>query len=183
MWSTKHNGPLVYFSLHGLTVEPVLSKPGCWPDNLEDAFFLPAKWRRSQETSFEGNSELFRNPVPMRAVPLFRHEVLGLGANSRTSRTKMFGETRRTRQKREADGAALHFPQTNGPLRGRLQRPLATKGEVDCLRRARVVIEVWQPCGGHWGGAEYTMACLSPVPVLRLEEGMLVVELEGTLNR
>src|SRR6266478_5130580 len=77
----------VYFSLHGLTVDQVLVNR-VLPEDVEDAFFR--EWRRSQETSLK-EIETYFDPVPMRRVPLFRHEVLGLG-RIRELAHEMFGE-------------------------------------------------------------------------------------------
>src|SRR5215469_3242702 len=64
----------VYFSLHGLTVDQVLVNR-VLPDDIEDAFF--SEWRRTQ-SKFLKEIEGYFEPVPMRCVPLFRHEILGL---------------------------------------------------------------------------------------------------------
>ena len=160
----------VYFSLHGLTVDQVLVNR-VLPDNLEDAFFR--EWRRSQETSLK-EIETYFDPVPMRRVPLFRHEVLGLG-RIRELAHEMFGE--------REDPAAVKrterpytFRKRNGRYEVRVQAPFATKGEVGLFKKGdELVIEVGTV--RRHVGLPNTMAGLSPVRA-RLEEGMLVVELE-----
>src|SRR5512137_548234 len=64
----------VYFSLHGLTVDQVLVNR-VLPEEIEDSFFR--EWRKSQ-AKFLQEVEAYFAPVPMRCVPLFRQEVLGL---------------------------------------------------------------------------------------------------------
>src|SRR5216683_3921553 len=77
----------VYFSLHGLTVDQVLVNR-VLPDDVEDPFFR--EWRRSQQ-KFLKEVEAYFAPVPMRCVPLFRHEVLGLERIRELAR-EMFGK-------------------------------------------------------------------------------------------
>jgi len=160
----------VYFSLHGLTVDQVLVNR-VLPDNVEDAFFR--EWRRSQETSLK-EIESYFDPVPMRRVPLFRHEVLVLERLRELAR-EMFGE--------REDPAAVKrterhysFRKRNGSYEVRLQAPFAAKGEVELFKKGdELVIEVGTV--RRHVGLPNTMAGLSPVGA-RLEEGMLIVELE-----
>jgi len=77
----------VYFSLHGLTVDQVLVNR-VLPDDIEDAFFK--EWRQSQ-AKFLKEVEAYFDPVPMRTVPLFKHEVLGLERIRELAR-EMFGD-------------------------------------------------------------------------------------------
>ena len=70
----------VYFSMHGLTVDQVLVNR-VLPDGCRGSDFF-REWRRTQE-KFLKEIEAYFAPVPMRCVPLFRHEVLGLERHSR----------------------------------------------------------------------------------------------------
>jgi arsenite-transporting ATPase len=160
----------VYFSLHGLTVDQVLVNR-VLPDDVEDAFFR--EWRRSQDT-FLKEIESYFDPVPMRRVPLFRHEVLGL-ERIRELAHEMFGD-------REDPAAVTRterpytFRKRNGRYEVRLQAPFAAKGEVGLFKKGdELVIEVGTV--RRHVGLPNTMAGLSPVRA-RLEQGMLVVELE-----
>src|SRR5690349_1587241 len=64
----------VYFSLHGLTVDQVLVNR-LLPEDVEDSFFK--EWHHSQGI-FLKEIEAYFAPVPVRRVPLFRHEIVGL---------------------------------------------------------------------------------------------------------
>lgn len=63
----------VYFSLYGLTVDGILVNR-VLPDRVSDAFFN--EWHASQAAILKEMDEYFE-PVPVRRVPLFSHEVLG----------------------------------------------------------------------------------------------------------
>jgi len=160
----------VYFSLHGLTVDQVLVNR-VLPDNVEDAFFR--EWRRSQETSLK-EIESYFDPVPMRRVPLFRHEVLGLERIRELAR-EMFGEREDPAAVKRTE-RPYSFRKRNGRYEVRLQAPFAAKGEVELFKKGdELVIEVGTV--RRHVGLPNTMAGLSPVGA-RLEEGMLIVELE-----
>jgi arsenite-transporting ATPase len=160
----------VYFSLHGLTVDQVLVNR-VLPEDVEDEFFR--EWRRSQE-KFLKEVEAYFDPVPMRTVPLFRHEVLGLERIRELART-MFGP--------KDDPAAVtrterpySFRKYNGVYEVRLQAPFAVKGEVGLFKKGEeLVIEVGTV--RRHIGLPSSMAGLSPARA-RLDGGMLVVELQ-----
>src|ERR1700746_4068509 len=64
---------VVYFSLHGLTVDTVIVNR-LLPANVTDGWFKD--WHTSQEKVLREIEEYFA-PVPVKRVPLFEHEVLG----------------------------------------------------------------------------------------------------------
>jgi len=64
----------VYFSLHGLTVDTVIVNR-VLPTEVMDAWFN--EWHQSQERILREIEEYFA-PVPVKWVPLFAHEVLGM---------------------------------------------------------------------------------------------------------
>jgi len=162
----------VYFSLHGLTVDQVWVNR-VLPEDVEDSFFR--EWRRSQQ-SFLKEIETYFEPVPMRTVPLFRHEVIGLERIRELSR-KMFTA--------KEDPAAVtrterpySFKKRNGVYEVRLQAPFTEKAEVGLFKKgAELVVQVGNV--RRHIGLPSSMAGLSPVRA-RLDEGTLVVELQET---
>ncbi len=163
----------VYFSLHGLTVDQVLVNR-VLPADVEDEFFR--EWRRTLEKFLKEVEDYFA-PVPMRTVPLFRHEVLGL-----ERLRELAGELFRPKE----DPAAVtrterpySFRKHNGVYEVRLQAPFAAKGEVGLFKKGEeLVIEVGAV--RRHIGLPSSMSGLSPVRA-RLDGGMLVVELQETL--
>jgi arsenite-transporting ATPase len=160
----------VYFSLHGLTVDEVLVNR-VLPDNIEDPFFR--EWRQTQARFLKEVAAYF-DPVPIRCVPLFRNEVLGLERIRELARALFDGKK---------DPAAVtrterpySFRKRNGIYEVRLQAPFAAKGEVGLFKKGEeLVIEVGTV--RRHIGLPSSMAGLSPRRA-RLEEGMLVVELQ-----
>ena len=160
----------VYFSLHGLTVDQVLVNR-VLPDDVEDVFFR--EWRTSQK-KFLKEVEAYFAPVPMRCVPLFRHEVLGL-ERIRALAQEMFSK--------DEDPAAVtrterpySFRKREGRYEVRLHAPFATKGEVNLFKKGHdLIIEVGTV--RRHVGLPNSMAGLSPVRA-HLDDGTLVVELQ-----
>jgi arsenite-transporting ATPase len=141
------------------------------PDDVEDEFFK--EWRRTQE-KFLKEVEAYFDPVPMRCVPLFRHEVLGL-ERIRALAREMYGPKEDpsavTRTERP-----YSFGKRNGRYEVRLQAPFAVKGEVGLFKKGEeMVIEVGTV--RRHIGLPASMTRLSPVRA-RLEGGELVVELQ-----
>jgi arsenite-transporting ATPase len=159
----------VYFSLHGLTVDQVLVNRVLPPD-VQDAFFR--EWRRTQEKSLEEIESYFA-PVPIRRVPLFQHEVLGLERIRELARnlfTEAEDPSAVTRTERP-----YAFRKRNGIYEVRLQAPFAAKGEVSLFKKGEeLVVEVGNV--RRHVGLPSSMSGLSPGRA-RLEDGMLVVEL------
>jgi arsenite-transporting ATPase len=160
----------VYFSLHGLTVDQVLVNR-VLPDKVEDSFF--EEWRHSQ-AQFLDEVENYFAPVPIRRVPLFRHEVLGLD-RIRELGDELFGS--------KDDPAAVtrterpySFHKRAGKYEVRLHAPFANKGEVGLFKKGdELVIEVGTV--RRHIGLPNSMAGLSPVRA-QLDDGLLVVELQ-----
>lgn len=160
----------VYFSLHGLTVDQVLVNR-VLPDDVGDSFFQ--EWRRSQ-SKFLKEVEAYFAPVPVRQVPLFRHEVLGL---------KRIRELAAEVYAGVEDPAAVtrterpySFGKKNGVYEVRLQAPFAEKAEIGLFKKgAELVVEVGTV--RRHIGLPSSMAGLSPARA-RLEAGTLIVELQ-----
>jgi arsenite/tail-anchored protein-transporting ATPase len=159
--------------MHGLTVDQVLVNR-VLPADVADAFFR--EWHESQ-ARFLKEVEAYFAPVPMRRVPLFRHEVLGLERIRELARA-LFGK--------DEDPAAItraerpySFRKKDGCYEVRLQAPFAAKGEVGLFKKGEeLVIEVGTV--RRHVGLPSSMAGLSPVRA-RLHEGVLVVELQETV--
>jgi arsenite-transporting ATPase len=160
----------VYFSLHGLTVDQVLVNR-VLPENVGDDFFR--EWRRTQNL-FLKEIETYFDPVPMRTVPLFQQEVLGL-ERIRALAREMFGNKEDpavvTRTERP-----YSFRKHNGVYEVRLQAPFAAKGEVGLFKKAEELVIELGNVRRHIG-LPSSMRGLSPVRA-RLEDGQLVVELQ-----
>lgn len=159
----------VYFSLHGLTVDQVLVNR-VLPDHVQDAFF--GEWRRNQAKFLQEIEDYF-SPVPIRKVPLFRHEVLGLERIRELARV-VYGkeEDPSTVTRTERPYA---FSKNNGRYEVRLRAPFAEKGEVGLFKKGEeLVIEVGNV--RRHIGLPNSMADLTPVRA-RLDGGVLVVEL------
>jgi arsenite-transporting ATPase len=159
----------VYFSLHGLTVDQVLVNR-VLPDEVAGPFFR--EWRSIQENCLK-EIETYFAPVPIRHVPLFRHEVLGLERIRELAR-QMFAEGE--------DPAAVtrterpySFRKRDGHYEVRVQAPFAAKAEISLFKKGEdLVLEVGTV--RRHVGLPSSMTGLSPVRAT-LEDGVLVVEL------
>jgi arsenite/tail-anchored protein-transporting ATPase len=160
----------VYFSMHGLTVDQVLVNR-VLPDEVEEPFFR--EWRQAQKRSLKDIESYFA-PVPVRQVPLFRHEVLGLDGVRELAR-RMFAP--------EEDPAAITrterpytFRKRDGHYEVRLQAPFAAKAEVSLFKKGEDLVLEVGTVRRHIGLPNF-MTDLSPVRA-SLEDGVLVVELQ-----
>jgi arsenite/tail-anchored protein-transporting ATPase len=64
----------VYFSLHGMVVDNIIVNR-LLPDQVHDVFF--ARWRQTQRDTLAEIEQYFA-PVPVRRIPMFPDEVLGI---------------------------------------------------------------------------------------------------------
>ncbi len=162
----------VYFSLHGLTVDQVLVNR-VLPNEVEGPFFT--EWRSIQANCLEEIESYFA-PVPIRQVPLFRHEVLGLD-RLRELAHEMFakGEDPATVTRTERP---YSFRKRDGHYEVRLHAPFAAKGEVGLFKKGEDLVLQVGTVRRHIG-LPNSMTGLSPVRAT-LEDGMLVVELQET---
>ena len=159
----------VYFSLHGLTVDMVIVNR-VLPEAAGDGWF--AEWRQWQTAILREIEDYFA-PVPVRQVPLFRHEVLGLDRLRELARALYAeGEDPATVWRRERP---YSFYKRDGVHEVRVLLPFATKGEVGVFKKGdELVIEVGT-LRRHIG-LPTSMAALTPARA-RLENGVLTVEL------
>jgi arsenite-transporting ATPase len=162
----------VYFSMHGLTVDQVLVNR-VLPDEVGEAFFR--EWRRTQEKCLK-EIETYFDPVPIRRVPLFRNEVLGLEGLRKLAR-EMFA--------RGEDPAAVtrterpySFCKRDGHYEVRVQAPFTAKAEVGLFKKGEDLVVEVGTIRRHIG-LPSSMAGLSPVRA-SLADGLLIVELQET---
>jgi arsenite/tail-anchored protein-transporting ATPase len=160
----------VYFSVCGLTVDQVVVNR-VLPEDIQDPFFQ--EWRRTQ-AKFLKEMEAYFDPVPMRCVPLFRHEILGLERIRELARELFRGEE---------DPAAVtrterpySFSKHDGVYEVRLQAPFAKKGEIGLFKKGEQLIVEVGAVRRHIG-LPTSMAGLSPVRA-RLDDNTLIVELQ-----
>ena len=163
----------VYFSLHGLTVDQVLVNR-VLPEGVEDPFFL--EWRRSQ-AKFLKEVEAYFDPVPTRTVPLFRHEVLGLERLRDVGR-ELYGSKEDPAEVTRTE-RPYSFRKRNGAYEVRLQAPFAEKGDVGLFKKGEELVVQIGAIRRHIG-LPSSMSGLTPARA-RLENGMLVVELQETV--
>ncbi len=163
----------VYFSVHGMTVDQVLVNR-VLPEGIGDPFFQ--EWH-STHARFLKEIETYFAPVPVRRVPLFRHEVLGL-ERIRELAAELFGPNE--------DPAAVvrterpySFRKRNGHYEVRMQAPFAAKGEVELFKKGEELVIEIGTIRRHVG-LPNSMTDLAPAGA-RLEGGTLVVELRETL--
>ena len=160
----------VYFSLHGLTVDEVIVNR-VLPDTVEDEFF--AEWRASQKR-FLAETEAYFAPVPVRRIPLFRHEIVGmerireLGQVLYADGSDPAAVTRRERP--------YEFTKTEGRYEVQLRVPFTEKGEVGLFKKGDELVVEIGTIRRHIG-LPVSMAQLRPVRA-RLNDGILTVEME-----
>ncbi len=162
----------VYFSLHGLTVDEIIVNR-VLPDQIHDSFF--DSWRISQQHTL-GEIDRYFNPVPVRRIPLFPHEVLGyerlrlLADHLYKSGNDPVAVTRTE--------APYSFVRCDGYYEVRLLLPFTDKGEVGLFKKDdELVVEVGTL--RRHVGLPTSMAALTPTRA-RLEDRMLIVEMRNT---
>lgn len=160
----------VYFSLHGLTVDSILVNR-VLPETVSDTFF--SEWRRSQAEMLP-EVERYFDPVPVKRVPLFTHEVLGRGrlrdvANALYGQEEDPAEVLRTTR-------PYTFEKVEGRWEVRLEIPFTSKAEVQLFKkRDELVVEVGT-IRRHIG-LPTSMAALQPTRA-RLVDRTLVIDLK-----
>jgi arsenite-transporting ATPase len=160
----------VYFSLHGLTVDQVLVNR-VLPDSVTDVYF--AGWRESQARILKEIDSYFA-PVPVRRVPLFMHEVLGIDGLDELARTLYArGEDPSAVTREEAP---YTFQKINNHYEVRLRLPFATKGEVGLFKKGDELVVQIGTLRRHVG-LPTSMADLTPARA-RLENQLLTVEMK-----
>lgn len=116
-----------YFNLFGYPSDLVILNR-VLPDSVHDAYF--ASWKQSQARYRAMVEERF-SPVPIRELPLFRDEVVGLERLGEMGRA-LFGEDDPTRI--FFHGRAQSVEKANGGFVLSLPLPFAEKGDVNLLQ-------------------------------------------------
>ena len=160
----------VYFSLHGLTVDGIIVNR-MLPLEVTDAWF--AEWRASQTRILDEIEEYF-DPVPMKRVPLFTHEVLGrerLEALANVLYTEKEDPAAITRTE-----APYTFEKRNAHYEVRLRLPFAAKGEVGLFKKGDELVVEIGTLRRHIG-LPMSMAALTPARAT-LQNKILTVEMK-----
>jgi len=159
----------VYFSLHGLTVDTVIVNR-VLPEAVSDAWFQD--WRCSQAAILKEIEEYFA-PVPVRRVPLFSREVLGLDRLEELARVLYAeGEDPAAIIRRERP---YRFEKRDGRYEIRVLVPFAARGEVSLFKKGdELVIEVGTV--RRHIGLPTSISALKPSRA-RLDDGLLTVEM------
>ena len=127
----------VYFSLHGLTVDTIVVNR-VLPAEANDSYF--GKWREAQQEIL-GEVETYFNPVPVRCVPMFQEEVMGLERLEKLASVLYAADENPalvTRSERP-----YSFGRADGAYQVRVAMPFAVKGGVKLFKKGdELVIEV-----------------------------------------
>jgi arsenite-transporting ATPase len=160
----------VYFSLHGLTVDSIIVNR-VLPAEVRDVWFND--WHMSQENVLREIEEYFA-PVPVKRVPLFSHEVLGI---------QRLQELAALLYPEGEDPSAVTrtekpytFEKHNGTYEIRVLLPFATKGEIGLFKKGDELVVEIGTLRRHIG-LPRSMASLSPSRA-KLEKGLLTVEMQ-----
>ncbi|MGB8541748.1 MAG: ArsA family ATPase [Candidatus Acidiferrales bacterium] len=160
----------VYFSLHGLTVDSIIVNR-VLPAEVRDVWFND--WHMSQENVL-GEIEEYFAPVPVKRVPLFSHEVLGV-QRLRELAALLYpgGEDPSAVTRTEKP---YSFEKRNGTYEIRVLLPFATKGEIGLFKKGDELVVEIGTLRRHIG-LPRSMASLSPSRA-KLEKGLLTVEMQ-----
>jgi arsenite-transporting ATPase len=160
----------VYFSLHGLTVDQVLVNR-VLPDSVTDAYFVD--WRATQVRMLKEIDDYF-SPVPVRRVPLFMREVLGIpGLEELAAALYAPGEDPAAVTREETP---YRFEKVDGHYEVKIRLPFATKGEVGLFKKGDELVVQIGTLRRHVG-LPASMTALAPSRA-RLENQVLTVEMK-----
>ena len=160
----------VYFSLHGLTVDTIVVNR-VLPESVTDAFFV--EWRESQ-TATLAEMESYFSPVPLRRVPLFTHEVVGLARLEELAATVYQPDEDPSRV--VSTERPYTFHKEDGRYEIRINLPFASKGEVGLFKKSDELVVEIGTLRRHIG-LPTSMAALVPARA-RLENRILVIEMK-----
>ncbi|MFN0100552.1 MAG: ArsA family ATPase [Bryobacteraceae bacterium] len=159
----------VYFSLHGLTVDTIVVNR-VLPDEARDSYF--GRWRDAQQEIL-GEIETYFDPVPVRRVPMFQDEVLGVERLEKLA-SVLYAPDENPSLVSRAE-RPYSFTREGGAYQVRLEMPFAAKGEVGLFKKGdELVIEVGTL--RRHVGLPTTMASLQPARA-RFEGKTLIVDL------
>jgi arsenite-transporting ATPase len=161
----------VYFSLHGLTVDGIIVNR-VLPEAVTDTWF--DQWRASQSKILDEIEEYFQ-PVTMKRVPLFTHEVLGRERLIELANV-LYGEEDPSLVVRTE--APYTFEKRNSHYEVRLRLPFAVKGEVGLFKKGDELVVEIGTLRRHIG-LPTSMAALTPTRA-SLQNKILTVEMKET---
>jgi len=159
----------VYFSLHGLTVDGIIVNR-VLPEAVTDTWF--DQWRASQSRILDEIEEYFQ-PVAMKRVPLFTHEVLGRERLIELANV-LYGEEDPALVVRTE--APYTFEKRNSHYEVRLRLPFAMKGEVGLFKKGDELVVEIGTLRRHIG-LPTSMAALMPTRA-SLQNKILTVEMK-----
>jgi arsenite/tail-anchored protein-transporting ATPase len=160
----------VYFSLYGLTVDRIVANR-VLPDEVGDPFF--ADWRDSQQQIL-GEMDRYFAPVPVRRVPLFMREVLGMERLEELA-AAMYPDGERPGEITQAERPYV-FDKVGENYEIRLRIPFAAKGEVGLFKKGDELVVQIGSLRRHIG-LPSSMAALQPSRA-KLDGGILRVEMK-----
>src|SRR6266850_2508372 len=163
----------VYFSLHGLTVDGIIVNR-VLPEQVTDIYFQ--EWRASQAKVLK-EIEAYFDPVKMKRVPLFTHEVLGRERLEELAQS-LYGEKEDPAAVTRTE-APYTFEKLDGFYAVRLRLPFAAKGEIGLFKKGDELVVEIGTLRRHIG-LPTSMASLSPSKA-RLENKTLTVEMKETV--
>jgi arsenite/tail-anchored protein-transporting ATPase len=159
----------VYFSLHGLTVDGIIVNR-VLPEAVTDTWF--DQWRASQSKILDEIEEYFQ-PVAMKRVPLFTHEVLGRERLIELANV-LYGEEDPALVVRTE--APYTFVKRNSHYEVQLRLPFAIKGEVGLFKKGDELVVEIGTLRRHIG-LPTSMAALTPTRA-SLQNKILTVEMK-----
>ena len=162
----------VYFSLHGLTVDTVIVNR-LLPANVTDEWFK--EWHTSQEKVLTEIEEYFA-PVPVKRVPLFRHEVLGKQRLEDLAQVLYPGQQDPSAVTRTEK--SYTFAKRDGEYEVQVLLPFASKGEIGLFKKGDELVVEIGTVRRHIG-LPRSMAALQPGRA-RLENQVLTIEMKET---
>jgi arsenite/tail-anchored protein-transporting ATPase len=160
----------VYFSLHGLTVDGIIVNR-VLPEAVTDTWF--DQWRASQAKILDEIEEYFE-PVAMKRVPLFTHEVLGRERLIELADVLYGAEEDPAKVVRTE--APYTFEKVNAHYEVRLRLPFAVKGEIGLFKKGDELVVQIGTLRRHIG-LPTSMAALTPTRA-SLQNKMLTVEMK-----
>src|ERR1700690_3105861 len=160
----------VYFSLHGLTVDGIIVNR-VLPEAVTDTWF--DQWRASQARILDEIEEYF-DPVAMKRVPLFTHEVLGRERLIELADV-LYGKEEDPAKVVRTE-APYTFEKLNSHYEVRLRLPFAVKGEIGLFKKGDELVVEIGTLRRHIG-LPTSMAAFTPTRA-SLQNKMLTVEMK-----
>jgi arsenite-transporting ATPase len=159
----------VYFSLHGLTVDNIIVNR-LVPSDVSDGFF--DGWRQSQAAIVQEIESYFA-PVPVRRVPMFRHEVVGYERLHELADVLYSPGEDPAQVTRHS--TPFEFVREGSRYEVHLDLPFAQKGEIGLFKRDDELVVEIGTIRRHIG-LPTTMTALQPSRA-RLDGRKLIVEM------